>query len=1108
MKNVFLFVLLFSLLTACTTPAPTSTPTPLTSLTLSPTNPELVVGSTQQFTATALDADGQALSDVTFSWETSDGAVALVDSNGMVSAVAVGNSDITVSAQGLSQSATLTVTNQSTTQPGFTLLLEPATLDLARDTTQTVTVKLGRTGGFAGTVQVTVANLPSGVTAPELTIPENADSATLTLSASAAAPPGDTTLTVAGSSNGLLSSAVLLLNVLETPATPDFSFSVAPTSLSIQKGSTANVAVSMTRSGGFAEAVDVSLVNPPSGISGSTSLAAGATTGLLELVVSNGASLGTQKFIVKAKGGSIEKTVELSLTVTSTPPAPDFGLSLSPNVLSLEQGKSSQITINLSKLHGFDSATQLSLLNAPSGISAADVMVATGSASATLTVAVASSVSPGTKTLTVQGVSGSLTRTATLDLTVTAAPTPDFALTVNVPGTVQQGSSLAITVNVLRLHGFNGAVAVSLLNPPNRIGATPITIPAGSNSATLTLDVGPSVSPGATALTLYGRSGGLSHEFPFQITVTAAPPPADFSFSLSPASATMVAGSSGQITVNIQGQNGFNDAVEVTTDPALAGVIGAPALTIPAAAQSGTVQTGTLQVAVATTASSQTYSVTVTAKSGSLQHTATLTVNVLPIPVADFSLGFSGNSSFTLQQGLAAQVGSVMIARQNTFTDPVTLALEGSIVGTGADKVAADFPGNPVAGTSAFLNLLVGATVPPGTYPLTVRGTSGTINQTLALSLTVFKPPFTFALSPNDVSVPKGSSRSITVTLNREAGFTDAVNLESGQANGTTITFNPNPVTGNTTTLTITAAPDAPVGVVYPTLGSTNLNPNVYVAYTLRVVQPDFSIGVEQTINPFDPGAIPVIPQGVTRNLTVRVFDAGNGFDQKVDLSLTGLPSGISASFNPASIAPGDVSTLSLSVAANVAPGDYTFSISGQNDAVGTRTKSYTVHVASATLLEEYFTSTSMPSGWVVTNGGNGPSTWRLVSSASPPVPLGSVYMRAALQGGAPDTTMDEYLSTPAFDVATSFCNIVKLKFAHAFNADAAGTISVEASNNNGASWTKFYDLSIGDMGTLDLTVPNQAIGGTQAKLRFRYLNTSLSASGFWGIDNVVVTCQ
>ncbi len=1102
MKHVFLVVLLF-LLAACTTPAPTPPPNPetLASLTLSPTNPELAVGSTQQFTATALTADGQALSGISFSWETSDSAIASVDGTGRVSAVAVGKSDITVSAQGVSETITLTVTSQSTTQAGFTLSLEPTTLDLARDTTQTVTVKLERTGGFAGAVQVTVANLPSGVTAPELTIPENADSATLTLSANASAAPGEATLTVAGSSNGLLSSAVLLLNVLGTPATPDFSFSVGPTSLSIQKGSKANLTVSVTRSGGFAGALEVSLVSPPSGISGSMSLPASATTGTLELAVSNTAGLGIQKFSVKAKSGSIEKTVELNLTVTATPPAPDFGLSLSPNALSLEQGKSSQITVTLSKLHGFDSATQVSLVNAPSGVSAADVTIAAGSTSATLTLTVAPSVSPGTKTLTLQGVSGSLTRTATLALTVTAAPTPDFALSVNVPGTVQQGNSLAVSVNVLRLHGFNGAVAVSLNNPPNRIGATPITIPAGSNSATLTLDVGPSVSPGATALTLQGTSGSLSHTSPFQITVTLAPP-ADFSFSLSPTSTTIVAGSSTQITVNVQGQNGFNDAVEITTDP-LVSAVSAPALTIPA-----TSQTGTLQVAVATTALTQAYSVTVTAKSGSLQHTATLTVNVSAIPAPDFSLGFSGNSSFTLQQGAAAQVGSVTIARQTNFTAPVTLALEGSIAGTGVDKVAADFPGNPVTGTSAFLNLLVGANVPPGTYPLTVRGTSGTINQTLALSLTVFKPPFTFTLSPNDVSVPKGSSRSITVTLNREAGFTDAVNLSSGQADGTTITFNPNPVTGNTTTLTIVAAPNAPVGVVYPTLGSTNLNPNVYAAYTLRVVQPDFSIGVEQTINPFDPAAIPVIPQGVTRNLTVRVFDAGNGFDQKVALSLTGLPSGLSSSFNPASIAPGETSTLSLSVAANVAPGDYTFSVSGQNDAVGTRTKSYTVHVASATLLEEYFTSTSVPSGWVVTNGGNGPSTWRLLSAASPPVPLGSVYMRAGLQSGAPDTTMDEYLTTPAFNVATSFCTSVQLKFAMAFNADIAGTISVEASNNNGSSWTKFYDLSLGNAGTLDLTVPNQAIDGTQAKLRFRYLNTSLNANGFWGIDNVVVTCQ
>jgi uncharacterized membrane protein len=80
-----------------------------------------------------------------------------------------------------------------------------------------------------------------------------------------------------------------------------------------------------------------------------------------------------------------------------------------------------------------------------------------------LTVNVAASVAPNTYNLQLRATSGSLTKTANLSLTVTAAP--DFTLSLNPTSlTVQQGSSGTTTLTITPQNGFTGTVALSLVD--------------------------------------------------------------------------------------------------------------------------------------------------------------------------------------------------------------------------------------------------------------------------------------------------------------------------------------------------------------------------------------------------------------------------------------------------------------------------------------------------------------------------------------------------------------------------------------------------------------------------------------------------------------------
>lgn len=83
----------------------------LTSIEVSPSSETLTqVGATQQFSATARDQDGNAMSGVSFDWSSTNTAVATVDGDGLATAEGEGQTEIEAASSGVTGSATLTVT--------------------------------------------------------------------------------------------------------------------------------------------------------------------------------------------------------------------------------------------------------------------------------------------------------------------------------------------------------------------------------------------------------------------------------------------------------------------------------------------------------------------------------------------------------------------------------------------------------------------------------------------------------------------------------------------------------------------------------------------------------------------------------------------------------------------------------------------------------------------------------------------------------------------------------------------------------------------------------------------------------------------------------------
>jgi uncharacterized protein YjdB len=119
------------------TPTDTTPPPPVAvaTVSVSPTAPSLVVGTTQQLSASARDAAGNTLTGRTVTWSSSAPAVASVSATGLVTAVAAGSAAVTATVEGIAATATVTVTPV----PVATVSVSPATASLVVGGTQQLT---------------------------------------------------------------------------------------------------------------------------------------------------------------------------------------------------------------------------------------------------------------------------------------------------------------------------------------------------------------------------------------------------------------------------------------------------------------------------------------------------------------------------------------------------------------------------------------------------------------------------------------------------------------------------------------------------------------------------------------------------------------------------------------------------------------------------------------------------------------------------------------------------------------------------------------------------------------------------------------------------------
>jgi subtilase family serine protease len=213
------------------------------------------------------------------------------------------------------------------------------------------------------------------------------------------------------------------------------------------------------------------------------------------------------------------------------------------------------------------------------------------------------------------------------------------------------------------------------------------------------------------------------------------------------------------------------------------------------------------------------------------------------------------------------------------------------------------------------------------------------INELAGSSSTT--PGYSLSASPGSVTVAAGSSGSSTVTSSVTGGFDSAVSLTaSGQPTGVTVTFSPTSITGaGTSSISIAVASTVAAGTYSITVTGTSGSTTETTTVSLTVTSSGgsgtgtFTISVSPTSG--------YLFQGQSGYAVVTTSVSG-GFSSAISFSATGIPSGVTGSFSPSSIAaPGSGSTdFTLTVSRNAPTGTYPITITGTGGGV---TKSTTL---------------------------------------------------------------------------------------------------------------------------------------------------------------------
>jgi uncharacterized protein YjdB len=450
-------------------------PTPVAAVRLSVSSRAMQVGQTFQIGAETVDASGNVLPNRPVTWLSSDGSIATVNANGVVTALAPGAAIITASSEGRSAVATITVSQV----PVVSVVVAPATNELVVGQTTQLTAQLKDEAGstLTGRVISWTTNRPSvaTVTSEGLVTAVGAGSATIT-----AASEGR--------------SATATITVAPRPVS---AVIVSPEAVTIFATQTVQLSALVTDDRGM-----VLTGKQVTFSSNNNQIATVSSQGLV-----TGVSAGTAVITATSEGATGRSTITIA-------PDPVATVEISPSTASVVVGQTTQLTAIARNVRG-QALTGRTVIWTSSSPTIASVS----------TTGVVSGLLPGIAVIiaSVDGKQGSATVTVRAVPVASVSVTPSTASTivgqsVTLTATPKDGAGNTLTGRVVGWTSSNTSIAtVTSSGVVTGVGSGTATITASSEgvsgSATVTVGGIPvasvTVSPSTSSL-LVGQTTTLT----------------------------------------------------------------------------------------------------------------------------------------------------------------------------------------------------------------------------------------------------------------------------------------------------------------------------------------------------------------------------------------------------------------------------------------------------------------------------------------------------------------------------------------------------------------------------------------------------------------------
>jgi hypothetical protein len=301
---------------------------------------------------------------------------------------------------------------------------------------------------------------------------------------------------------------------------PSFTVTATPTSRTVTTGGQTTYTVTTAEVDGLTGTVTFSALGLPTGVTASFSPASaslGSST-TATITASSTTTPGTYQIFLEGTSGALTFYSAVTLIVNE---GPNFSITATPATSSVAAGGNTTYSACSTPINGFTGTVDLTVVGLPDDASASfNPETLPGSGCSTLTVYTSTSTPGGSSTLTISGVSGSLTQSATVGL-VTIGNSPSFTLTVSPEAQgVTAGQSASYTVASAAVNGFDSVIALSVSGLPS--GATGTFSPTsitGTGTSTLKVSTSSSTPDGGFTFSITGTSGSLIDAILATITI-------------------------------------------------------------------------------------------------------------------------------------------------------------------------------------------------------------------------------------------------------------------------------------------------------------------------------------------------------------------------------------------------------------------------------------------------------------------------------------------------------------------------------------------------------------------------------------------------------------